>query len=149
SANGVIEYSTASGSNDTGIYVGQSTNIVVQGNSAFNNTNGIEIENSTYVKATFNAVHNNTVGILVDLLPGFPLAFEVSAHNLVAYNLVFNNNRANTASPGDIAAVEPPGTGIALVGGDHNEVRGNLVFGNAFAGIAVLSGNDLLALAPP
>jgi parallel beta-helix repeat protein len=148
SANGVIQYSSASGSNDTGIYVGQSTNILVQGNSASNNTNGIEIENSTSVKAIFNTVHNNTVGILVDLVPGFPLAFEVSSHNLVANNLVFNNNRANSAPPGDIAAVEPPGTGIAIVGGDHNTVQGNLVFGNAFAGIAVLSGKDLLALAP-
>jgi parallel beta-helix repeat protein len=148
SADGVIEYSTASGSNDTGIYVGQSTNVLVQGNSAYDNTNGIEIENSTYVKATFNLVHNNTVGILVDLLPGFPPAFEVSSHNLVANNIVLNNNRLNTALSGDIAAVEPPGTGIAILGGDHTVVQGNLVFGNAFAGIAVLSGKDLLGPYP-
>jgi parallel beta-helix repeat protein len=149
SSHGVIKYSTASGSNDTGIYVGQSSNISVQGNSVYNNTNGIEIENSTHVKATFNTVYNNTVGVLVDLLPGFPLAFEVSSHNLVANNIVFDNNRANTADPGDIASVEPPGAGIAIVGGNHNVIQANLVLGNAFAGIAVLSGNDLLVLAPP
>ena len=149
SSHGVIKYSTASGSNDTGIYVGQSSNISVHGNSVYNNTNGIEIENSTHVKATFNTVYNDTVGVLVDLLPGFPIAFEVSSHNLVANNIVFDNNRANTADPGDIASVEPPGAGIAIVGGDHNVVQANLVFGNEFAGIAVLSGNDLLALAPP
>jgi parallel beta-helix repeat protein len=149
SAHGVIQDSTASGSNDTGIYVGQSTNILVQGNSVSNNTNGIEIENSTYVRATFNTVHHNTVGILVDMLPGFPIAFEVSSHNLVANNIVFDNNRPNSAPPGDIAAVEPLGTGIAILGGNHNVVQANLVFGNAFAGIVVLSGNDLLALAPP
>jgi hypothetical protein len=85
----------------------------------------------------------------MDLLPGFPLAFEVSSHNLVTNNLVFNNNRHNTAQPGDIASVEPPGVGIAVVGGDHNVIQANLVLGNAFVGIVLLSGNDLLALAPP
>jgi hypothetical protein len=73
----------------------------------------------------------------------------ISSHNLVANNIVFDNNRRNTALPGDIAAVEPPGVGIAIVGGNHNVVQANLALGNAFAGIVVLSGNDLLALAPP
>jgi parallel beta-helix repeat protein len=149
SSSGVVEYCGAFGSNDTGIYVGQSTNILVFGNSVTNNTNGIEIENSTQVKTTSNVVYNDTVGILMDLLPGFPLAFEVSSHNVIASNFVFDNNRPNTAPADDIASVEPPGTGIALVGGDHNVIQANLVFGNAFAGIAVISGNDLLGLAPP
>jgi parallel beta-helix repeat protein len=148
SADGLITQCTASGSNDTGIYVGQSQDVVVRDNVAFNNVNGIEIENSVGVRAVFNTVHHNTVGILEDLLPGFPLAFEVAADNTIAGNTVFANNRRNTAPKDDIAAVEPPGTGIAVVGGDHARVVNNTVSGNAFAGIAVLSGNDLLALAP-
>jgi parallel beta-helix repeat protein len=149
SAGGLITHCTASGSNDTGIYVGQSENVVVRDCIAFNNVNGIEIENSVGVHAIFNTVFHNTVGILEDLLPGFPLAFEVSLDNTIAGNQVFANNRKNTAPKDDIASVEPPGTGIALVGGDHTRVINNMVSGNAFAGIAVLSGNDLLALAPP
>jgi hypothetical protein len=94
-----------------------------------------------------NTVFGNTVGILVDLLPGLPV--ETSSYNVVEGNQVFGNNRANTAPMDDIASIEPPGTGIAVVGGDQTLVRDNLVTGNAFTGIAVLSGNDLLALAPP
>jgi parallel beta-helix repeat protein len=147
SANGLIVRSSASGSNDTGIYVGQSSKVTIRDSITFNNVNGIEIENSTGVTATHNTVFGNTVGILEDLLPGFPLPYEVSSHNVIDHNLVFANNRPNTAPSGDIAAVEPPGTGIALIGGDHAQVQGNVVFANAFAGIAVLSGNDLLVLA--
>ena len=122
---------------------------MVRDSVANNNVNGIEIENSTNVRAEGNTVFNNTVGILEDLLPGFPLRYEVSANNVIAGNLVFGNNRPNTAPPDDIASVEPPGTGIALVGGDDTLVEGNTVLANAYAGIAVLSGNDLLAIAPP
>jgi parallel beta-helix repeat protein len=147
SANGVIENCKASGSNDTGIYVGLSQSVLVENNAVTDNVNGIEIENSKRVTATHNTVTNNTVGILVDLLPGFPLAQEVSSHNAVSNNLVVANNRPNTASPDDIASAEPPGVGIAIVGGDHTTVQSNVVLGNAYAGIAVLSGNDLLALA--
>jgi parallel beta-helix repeat protein len=117
SAEGLITGCTASGSNDTGIYVGQSSDVLVRDSVADNNVNGIEIENSTNIRAEGNTVFNNTVGILEDLLPGFPLRYEVSANNVIAGNLVFGNNRPNTAPPDDIASVEPPGTGIALVGG--------------------------------
>ena len=146
SSRGLIEDSVASGSNDTGIYLGQSADVLVRDNVAFDNVNGIEIENSTNVRALRNVVFGNTVGILEDLLPG--LDVESASGNVIAGNLVLANNRPNTAAAGDIASVEPPGVGIAVVGGDHTVVRGNVVSGNAFAGIAVLSGNDLLAQVP-
>jgi parallel beta-helix repeat protein len=154
STHGSISGSLARGSNDSGIYVGQSSDISVSNNVAFDNVNGIEVENSSNVRTTFNVVGGNTVGILVDLLPAAVVAVpgyapvESSSHNLVAHNLVIGNNRTNTASPDDIASVEPSGTGIAVIGGDHTIVRDNVVVGNAFTGIALLSGNDLLALAP-
>jgi parallel beta-helix repeat protein len=147
SADGSITGCTASGSNDTGIYVGQSSNVLIRGNTAFGNVNGIEIENSTAVTAAANHVHNNTVGILEDLLPGLPAL--VASGNVIKNNRVFNNNKPNTAPSGDPAALEPPGIGIAVVGGDHTRVQGNTVLGNAFAGIAVLSGTDLLGPYPP
>src|SRR5262249_20945928 len=92
-------------------------------------------------------IYKNTVGILVDLLPGFPLANEVSSHNVIANNLVFGNNRINTAPADDFASVEIPGIGIAVVGGDHALVKDNVVVGNAYAAIPVLSGSDLRFLA--
>jgi parallel beta-helix repeat protein len=141
SAHGVIAGSSASGSNDTGIYVGQSSDVLVNGNVAFNNVNGIEIENCSNVRVAHNLVYGNTVGILVDLLPGDVI--EASSHNVVEANAVLGNNRKNTATD-PLAALEPQGVGIAVLGGDHTLVRDNLVTGNAYVGIAVLSGNDLL-----
>jgi parallel beta-helix repeat protein len=154
SSRGLIERCVASGSDDSGIYVGQSADVAVRGDVAYGNVNGIEVENSSGVRVAGNVVFGNTVGILVDLLPAAVVAVpgfapvESSADNVVAGNLVFANNRPNTAPPDDIASAEPPGTGVAVVGGTHTIVRGNVVTGNAFAGVAVLSGADLLALAP-
>jgi parallel beta-helix repeat protein len=153
-ANGVIAGSSVSGNNDSGIYVGQSHDVSVHDNKATNNVNGIEIENSSHVTAAWNIVGHNTVGILVDLLPAAVVAVPghapvtTSADNVIENNVVYANNRANTASPDDLASVERPGTGIAIIGGDHTLVQRNTIFANAYTGIILLSGNDLLALAP-
>src|SRR3546814_1516361 len=45
--NVLIEDSVVKGASDAGIYVGQSTNIIVRNNRAEGNVAGIEIENST------------------------------------------------------------------------------------------------------
>jgi parallel beta-helix repeat protein len=149
SAHGLITECTASGSNDTGIYVGQSNHVAIESDVAFDNVNGIEIENSTEIRATRNHVYGNTVGILLDLLPG--LTIEVTSHNRITENTVRDNNRPNTAAAGDLTALEPSGIGILLVGGDHTQVKENVVTGNGYAGIVLLSGLDLITLAnlPP
>jgi parallel beta-helix repeat protein len=148
-SHGMIEGCSASGSGDTGIYVGQSSNIEVGYNVVHDNLNGIEIENSTNVRVVGNFVHDNTVGILVDLLPKAVdgIQIVVSSHNTVEGNFVLNNNRPNSASPTDITATEGSGLGILLVGGDHTTVQFNVVYGNNTGGIVLLSGFDLLALA--
>lgn len=69
SANGRIEHCSATGSSDTGIYVGQSTNVIVQYCKAFANVSGFEIENCTNVKAVWNEAYDNAAGMLVFLLP--------------------------------------------------------------------------------
>jgi parallel beta-helix repeat protein len=154
SSHGTIASCSASGSNDSGIYVGQSSDVAISANFVQNNVNGIEVENSTDVRAVGNTAIGNTVGILVDLLPAAVVAepgftpIESSSHILVEGNIVLSNNRPNTASADDIASAEPPGSGIVVIGGDHITVRGNLVAGNAYGGIVLLSGNDLLALVP-
>jgi len=147
SAHGVVEGCAASGSNDTGIYVGQSSAVTVRGCVAHDNVNGIEVENCAGVTVTGNVVYGNTVGIFVDLLPPVDgIAVTTSSHDTVAGNLVLDNNRANDADPADLAAAEASGVGILLVGGDHTTVRDNLVTGNDVGGIVLLSGLDLEAL---
>jgi len=145
SSNGVIERSRASGHNDTGIYVGQDTNVTVRGSVAFANVNGIEFENSTNVQALANEVHDNVVGILVVLLPG--LDAKTSSDVLVAGNSVHGNNHANFSPPGDLAAFVPSGSGILVIGADRVTVSANRVTGNQFVGIGVASTLVLATLA--
>jgi parallel beta-helix repeat protein len=145
SAFGLISNCMAQGSNDTGIYIGQSKHIVLNHNLVFDNVNGLEIENSSFVIAEGNVSRDNTVGILEDLLPG--LTIETSAFNLVANNIVVHNNRPNIASAGDLAAAEPSGIGILLVGGAYNATIGNFVSQNGYIGIVLISGVTLIELA--
>jgi parallel beta-helix repeat protein len=65
SQNVLIEGCAISGASDSGIYVGQSQQIVVRNNEAFQNVAGIEIENSFFADVYGNDSHGNTAGILV------------------------------------------------------------------------------------
>ena len=137
SSAGLIERCRASGHNDTGIYVGQDTNVTVSASVAFANVNGIEFENSRRVRAIGNETFDNVVGILVVLLPG--LDAKTSSDVLVAANRVHDNNHVNFAPPGDLASFVPTGSGILVVGADRVTVASNVVTGNQFVGIGVAS----------
>jgi parallel beta-helix repeat protein len=137
SSDGLIERCRASGHDDTGIYVGQDTNVTVRASVTFANVNGIEFENVQRVRAVDNESYDNVVGILVVLLPG--LDAKTSSDVLVARNRVHDNNHANFAPPGDLASFVPTGSGILVVGADHVTVEDNLVRGNQFVGIGVAS----------
>jgi parallel beta-helix repeat protein len=137
SSDGLIERCRASGHNDTGIYVGQDTNITVRSSVTFANVNGIEFENSHFVRAIGNDAYDNVVGILVVLLPG--LDVKTSSDVLVERNRVHDNNHPNFAPPGDLASFVPTGSGILIVGADRVTVERNLVTGNQFTGIGVAS----------
>ena len=137
SRDGVIERCRASGHNDTGIYVGQDTNVAVLASVTFANVNGIEFENSQHVQAVGNDTYDNVVGILVVLLPG--LDAKTSSDVLVAGNRVHDNNHPNFAPPGDLASFVPTGSGILVVGADHVTVAENLITRNHFVGIGVAS----------
>lgn len=137
SSNGLIERCRASGHNDTGIYVGQDTNVTVRASVTFANVNGIEFENARLVRAVGNRSYDNVVGILVVLLPG--LDAKTSSDVLVSANTVRDNNHENFAPPGDLASFVPSGSGILVVGADRVTVADNVVTGNRFVGIGVAS----------
>ena len=73
SQNILIEGSVAIGAADAGIYVGQSTQIIVRNSRAEYNVAGIEIENSTYADVYDNVATNNTGGVLVFDLPNLEI----------------------------------------------------------------------------
>ena len=145
---GVVEYCSATGSSDTGIYIGQSDSIAIQFNEAHGNVNGFEIENSTGVAFLKNHSYDNTSGLNVDLLPG--LTVKTSSNILVADNNIENNNHINFATSG-FEAVVPVGCGILLVGVDNVTIKNNKISNNNFTGVATVSTIILGALAglPP
>ncbi len=133
----LVEKCTVSGVRDAGIYVGQSRNIIVRQNEAFENVTGIEIENSVNALVEDNYVHHNTGGILVFLLPFNPS--KVQDMTIVRRNRVYENNTPNFADPNAIVSNVLKGTGIMILAADRTEVYENEVVGNGSFGIAVVS----------
>jgi len=133
---GRLTENIASGSHDTGIYIGLSNGARVDNNLAHDNVAGFEIENSTNIEMDHNTAIYNTGGILVFLFPGLDILLNRGNH--VHHNFVYDNNRANAClNPSDEVCAVPPGTGILVLGGDHNQVDNNKVVANQSFGIAL------------
>jgi parallel beta-helix repeat protein len=88
----LIEDSKVINVRDAGIYVGQSTNIVVRNNEVFGNPAGIEIENSANAEVYGNYAHDNSGGILIFKLV---LPIEYSNCHFIHDNIITNNNAPN------------------------------------------------------
>jgi parallel beta-helix repeat protein len=122
---------------DAAIYIGQSDDVLITGNRVHDNLLGIEVENSQNCSIVANEVYNNTLGIIVDIMPFLEIGTE--RDTLVRLNRVHDNNRANTAEPGDLLGALPPGIGILLVGADTTTITANTVTGNQYVGVGVVS----------
>ena len=134
---GLMEGNAASGSNDTGFYVGQSHDVRITHNVATGNVSGFEIESSTRVRADHNTAIGNTGGVLAFIQPGVDISPNQNDFNQIDHNLIAGNNKPNTCTPGGDVCLVPVGTGILDVGGRHNAIHDNLVFGNDTVGIGV------------
>lgn len=146
-SNGVtVRNCLVEGSRDAGVYVGQSTNILVEDNEARGNVAGIEIENSTDAIVRNNWAHDNTSGLLVFNLPG--LDVKDGRRTNMYGNVVENNNLVNFAEPGTVVALLPPGIGVIVLAADDNEVGNNEIRGNDSAGVVVIAYIDDL-FSPP
>ena len=137
STNVLIKGCTVSGAADSGIYVGQSQNVVVENNECFQNVAGIEIENTYVADVHDNKSHDNTAGILVFGLPGLQ---QEGGHSVRVFsNTIENNNTKNFASKGDIVSIVPAGTGFFVMACSDVEVYGNTLSGNGTLATAVIS----------
>src|SRR6202011_4884632 len=120
-----------------GIYIGQSTDILVRANVSKNCAIGFEVENSSRIRVEGNLAIGNSTGILVDVLPG--LIVTSTSNVNVASNVVIGNNRPNLVTdPTDILSLLPSGGGILNVGGDAVVITSNEVFNNNTVGIGVI-----------
>jgi parallel beta-helix repeat protein len=135
--NVLIEESSAIGASDAGIYVGQSSNIIVRKSRAEKNVAGIEIENSTGADVYDNVSTGNTGGILVFNLPDLPV--KGGGHTRVHNNQVVANNQPNFAPKGNMVAKVPAGTGVMVLATNHIEVFANTIKDNGDASVSVIS----------
>jgi parallel beta-helix repeat protein len=138
----LIERCQVSGASDTGIYVGQSSRIVVRDNEVYGNVAGIEIENSMDAEVSGNHAHDNTAGFLTFNLPELPVQGGARAN--FHDNVSENNNLANFAPPGNIVADVPAGTGFLVLATDDNEIHHNTISGNETVGVLVISYTEIL-----
>lgn len=127
------------GSADAGIYVGQSTNIVVKDNLVEENVAGIEIENCIGADVHDNTIQKNSGGILV-----YDLGNITSIRNgrqcRIYNNDINNNNHRNfSPNPNSLIGRLPVGTGIILLATDSVEVFNNTLTSNNLASIAMAS----------
>jgi cytochrome c peroxidase len=137
SANILVERCITVGVIDTGIYVGQSRDIIIRDNEAYDNVSGIEVENSVNALVENNYTHDNAAGILVFLLPDH--VSKETRNNIIRNNRIENNNRENTAPASMIVSTVPSGTGIMIMAADDNEVSGNQITGNSSFGVAIIN----------
>ena len=136
SENVLIDSSVVRGASDSGIYVGQSRNIVVRESIAVQNVAGIEIENCYDADVHDNIATQNTGGILVFDLPGLP---QQGGHNVRVFdNIVVNNVTPNFAPAGAIVGTVPAGSGVIVMANRDVEVYGNVFDGNATSNIMIV-----------
>ena len=137
SRNILIDASVAIGAADAGIYVGQSSQIIVRNSRAEYNVAGIEIENSTYADVYENVATNNTGGILVFDLPN--LEVQGGQSTRVFNNEIYRNNTENFAPEGAIVGNVPPGTGLLILANDNIEVFDNQFWDNDNVNLMIYS----------
>ena len=132
----LIEDCVVRGASDAGIYVGQSTDIIVRRNRVEFNVAGIEIENSRRADVYDNEVTRNTGGILVFNMPNLP---EAGVGTRVFNNRIYENNTANFAAKGTAVASVPAGSGVVINANDQVEIFDNALRDNATAHIIISS----------
>jgi len=148
SEKGRVSYVIASGSGDSGIYVGEVTeecNCVIEYSEAYNNSLGYSGTRANGVMIRHSYFHDNAIGIAPNtLLPDvrmfvlgkWPLLLWAS-HNVIENNLIENNNNHGVKAAGFAASYGVPvGVGIAMIGSHSNIVRNNTIKGNEKWGIA-------------
>ena len=135
--NVLMDSCVARGASDSGIYVGQSRNVIVRKCRAERNVAGIEIENTVGADVYDNVATNNAGGILVFDLPGLQL--KAGKHVRVFRNTVSANNHVNFAAPGNIVAMVPSGTGMMVMATDQVEIFDNQINDNQTSNISIVS----------
>lgn len=133
----LVDAVVVKGASDAGIYVGQSSDIIVRNSVVEQNVAGIEIENSSRADVYGNVATHNTGGILVFDLPNLPIG---DGHDVRVFkNAVTENDTPNFAPKGNIVATVPNGTGIMIMAQRNVEIFENAIGKNATANVMLVT----------
>lgn len=148
SEKGRISHVVATGSGDSGIYVGEVSekcDCVVEDSEAYNNTLGYSGTRAQGVTIRNSWFHDNAMGLgpntllpdLRMLLMGeWPLVLK-SSGNTFENNVIENNNNKDIQAAGFLASYSAPrGVGVALVGSSSNVLKNNTIRGHERWGVA-------------
>ena len=139
---GSITDSYASGSADSGFYVGQceKCDILVASNVAERNAIGFENANaSDSVVIAGNRWSGNRIGMT--LISNYQEAFTPQRDNTVAGNLISHNSSADSPAH----ALGGFGVGLSINGGQGNQVVGNRIEDSPVAGVVLTNAEDIPA----
>lgn len=142
SQHGAITDSYASGSADSGFYVGQckACDVVVANNVAERNAIGFENANaSDSVVITGNRFSGNRVGMT--LISSYQEAFVPQHENTVVANLIADNDSPDSPAQAEGAF----GIGVGIAGGQANVFRANRIAGNRGGGVVLNNTEDIPA----
>jgi hypothetical protein len=149
----VVKHSRAAGSADGGLYPGASPpsrpriNTVVMNNVADHNVLGFSGTMGSNVRIVDNDFRHNSVGISLDSFyraghPGFPQNSTVIEGNRIHSN---NFNTFAEDSPVRSTVQAAVGTGMWIVGGNDNLVKGNWIYDNWRHGTMLITVPDALS----
>lgn len=132
----LMEDCEAHGASDAGIYVGQTSDVLVRNCYATYNVAGFEFENTFRAVFEDNVATKNTGGFLVFDLPDLR---QYGAKNIVRRNKSYDNNTDNFAPIGNIVGLTPRGTGMLILATDQLEIHDNEIYDNDTTGIAIVN----------
>jgi parallel beta-helix repeat protein len=144
STGGKIVANVAEGSEEAGIYVGDSpdANVTITGNEVAGNLFGFFLRDTANGRVLGNRAHDNCVGLLnLNTGPNIAGDYDIAA-NLITHNDKFCEGNTDEDTP------PLSGIGIAIAGGHGNDVRGNVITDNvpAVADLPITGGVAVLDL---
>jgi hypothetical protein len=149
----LVKHTEAAGSADGGLYPGASppsrprVNTIVMGNDAHHNALGFSGTMGSNIRIVDNDFHHNSVGISLDSFyraghPGFPQNSTVIEGNRIRSN---NFNTYEEGAPVRATVPAAVGTGLWIVGGNDNLVKGNHIYDNWRNGTMLITVPDALS----
>lgn len=145
---GVIESNDVSGSEDSGIYVGQSSRVAIRKNHVTDCRVGFEIENSSLIDVHQNIGTDNSIGIFVFVLAGLDVT-TTSDIRVTGNRLTRNNRPLAPYDPTNPFAQIPAGVGLLNLGADRLLARHNTAMHNDSGGIIIAQVPPALASLDP